>query len=204
MEPAIIDPDEQELQQHFKDRFTELPKPVQSAIKSVDIPKRLRELAQKNQLHLDQWELLETEVNLILYGFQPAEKLEENIKIEVGVSEEAARALADDISATVFESVRAALESATANTSKESGDENPRPLSPALAPSLTSEEGDNSVAVPTASPTPATLMLAPSTPPAPPPQGAAVRAPLSESSPTREKSHERQNPEGDPYREQIT
>ena len=58
MEPEIhADAEAQKLKEIFEERFKELPAPVQRAITSADLEKRLRELATSYKLHLDQWDL---------------------------------------------------------------------------------------------------------------------------------------------------
>ena len=66
---------------------------VQDAITSADVEKHLRELANIQKLHLDQWDLLENEVMLTLLGLQPIEDLQKNIKDSVEVTDEVAKAL---------------------------------------------------------------------------------------------------------------
>ena len=100
----------QDLQAILKERFAELPPPVQKAIMSEDVQKHLRELAATNKLHLDQWEKLENEVMMTLFGVNPFDELQANIKKEVGVSDEVARTLTADISRVVFEPIRQELE----------------------------------------------------------------------------------------------
>ena len=94
----------------LQERFVQLPKVVQDAIRSADVEKRMRELAENNKLHLDQWQTLENEVMLALLGFQPTEDLAKNIESQVGVTPEVAKSLAGNISKTVFEPIREELE----------------------------------------------------------------------------------------------
>ena len=102
--------EDKELNNRLQERLKQLPKVVQEAIKSADVEKRLRGLADTHKLHIDQWQTLENEVMLTLLGFQPVEDLQQNIKSEVGVSDEVATALATDISKGVFEPIRQELE----------------------------------------------------------------------------------------------
>src|SRR3989338_9801281 len=101
---------DQNIQEAMKNRFAELPAPVQKAITSTDIQKRLRELADEHKLHLDQWEILENEVLMALFGITPMDELQSAIQKEVGVSAEVAATLAGDISRIVFEPIRQELE----------------------------------------------------------------------------------------------
>ena len=97
---------ETELENTLKERFAKLPKVVQDAIMSADVEKHMRELAETHKLHLDQWQTLENEVMLALLGVQKAEDLEKNIKSEVGVPDDIAKALTENISKIVFEPIR--------------------------------------------------------------------------------------------------
>ncbi|PIR82537.1 hypothetical protein COU20_01930 [Candidatus Kaiserbacteria bacterium CG10_big_fil_rev_8_21_14_0_10_59_10] len=99
-----------ELQQLIRERYDALPLPVRKAIASADVQQNLRKLAEAHKLHFDQWETLETEVQLTLLGVQQAKDLIDNIQSEVGVDRETAEALAAAISESVFEPIREELE----------------------------------------------------------------------------------------------
>lgn len=182
----------QELKQSLAARFKELPKVVQDSITSADVEKHLRELADTNKLHLDQWELLENDVMLTLLGVHRPEELAENLKNDLGVTDELARTLAADISEIVFEPIRAELE---------------RELAPSEQRTVDSEqEGagggiEEATREHMAAEQPAAV--APATPPPAAPEGKVVRAPISESYQAQEPSHARKVIAGDPYREQI-
>jgi len=198
----------------LKEQFAKLPKVVQDAILSANVEKQLRSLADKHKLHLDQWGALENEVQLTLLGIQPTENLAKNIKAEIGATDEVAEALAADISEAVFEPIRQQLE-------RELGNEN------AVAEKTTDMEAlrtqtlgkspGQSVPTSTATPVPSSAVApvipqsepiipksAPviaATPPAPPPQGTAVRAAISEVYKAGESSAARKAVHDDPYRE---
>lgn len=176
-----------EFKELIKKRFGQLPRVVQEAIVSADVEKHLRELAETHKLHLDQWELLENEVQMTLLGIQPADKLTENIEKEVGVSNEIAKILAESISKIVFEPIRQELERQLEHP--EAKAEEVSGVEAARAQVLGGEER------PVAPP------VLPATPPAPPPAGKAVRAPVSEAYKAGEPSSARKAIEDDPYRE---
>src|SRR3990167_1493668 len=108
--PAEQNDDEKGFREKMQARFLQLPKALQNAITSADVEKKLRGLSETHKLHLDQWQKLENEVMLALLGFQPVENLETNIKNEVGIADEEAKALAVDIADTIFEPIREELE----------------------------------------------------------------------------------------------
>jgi|CXWL01.1.fsa_nt_gi hypothetical protein len=92
------------------ERFSQLPEAVKNAITSADVSERLRKLSDTNDLHLDQWQELETEVMLTLMGIKPVSALEQNIKTHVKVSNDVAAKLAQEISTVVFAPVREEME----------------------------------------------------------------------------------------------
>ncbi len=203
----MADQDQKELAEEFQRRFAGLPKVVQDAITSADVEKRMRELAEKNKLHLDQWVGLENEVMLALYGFQPAEDLQKNIKSELGISDETSSALASEVSRIVFEPIREELERELehpeAKEKEVSGVEAAREevLGQGTRDAI---EMPPSVQLATTPPTPPVAQgtpVAPATPPPPPPTEKAVRAPMSAAYQAGEPSTARKNVHDDPYRE---
>ncbi len=191
MEPDK-DKDKMEIADQLKERFLQLPQPLRKAIISADVEDRLRKLSESHKLHLDLWQKLENEVMLALLGFQPVEKLEENIKNEVGVPAETASALAEDIAEKIFLPIREELERELPPPETVGGEG--IVAADAVLPILNTE-----YRIPNTSPPPI-----PSTPPPPPKTERAVRAPVSESYSSQTPSHERKSVEGDPYREAVS
>ena len=187
-----------EFEGKLQERFEQLPKVVQSAISSAEVEKHLRELATTHKLHVDQWQSLENEVMLALFGFQPIEDLQANIKKEVGVSDEVAAALAADISTVVFEPIRQELERGLehpeAKTASVSDVEAARIQVLGQAPTA-----NESIAIKL--PEPARPSVAPGTPPQPPPETKVERGPASGAYKPGEMSIARKVVEDDPYRE---
>ena len=173
-----------ELNQQLAERFKQLPKVVQDAIQSADVEKRMRQLADTQKLHLDQWEALENEVMLALLGFQPVADLEKNIKSEVNVTDEVAKTLTESISKIVFEPIRGELERHLEH-----------PEAKAESVSVVEQAGKQAIQSETA---PA---VAPATPPAAPNQQKVERAPVSETYKPGQASSERKDIHSDPYRE---
>lgn len=185
------DQDEKKLDEQFQQRFAELPKPVQDAITSADIEKRLRALSETHKLHLDQWQTLENEVMLALLGFSPMEELAENIRTEVGTDETTASALALDISKIVFEPVRQELERVL---------EHPA----AKAESVSDVDAVRTEMLATHPPSTSSSLpppVRPATPPPSAPTQKAERGPASGDYKSGEPSHERKSIVDDPYRE---
>lgn len=101
---------EHEMHELLAEHLAQLPRVVRQAIASADLEKRLRDLATTEKLHIDQWQKLENEVTLTLLGLQPIESLVENIRINVGVSADVARTLAERTNELVFIPIRQELE----------------------------------------------------------------------------------------------
>ncbi len=176
-----MDVNERDFDAKLAERFDRLPKVVQDAITSANVEAHLRALAEKQRLHLDQWEKLENEVMLALLGFQPVDELAKNIQNEVRVDHQIAMDLAADISKIVFEPIREELERGLAHPQ-------------AKAEEVSAVEAVGAQALAQAAPQPAT-------PPAPGPEKQAVRAPISENYRAGETSSSRASVHDDPYRE---
>lgn len=103
-------PSQPNTQEVLKAYFETLPEPVQNAILSNDLEKNLRSLAQTHKLHLDQWQVLESEVMFALLGVKPVEGLSSVIQTSLSLSAPEAAALTADISRAVFEPIREEME----------------------------------------------------------------------------------------------
>ena len=189
--------DQQQEQFHtmLKERFALLPKVVQDAIMSTHVEQHLRELSNTHKLHLDQWEKLENEVQLTLLGINEAEELEQNVRREVGVPEDVARILANDIAHTVFEPIREELERQLPS---------PEALETKASDSPRSEiQPGTDMPVPATPPTVSLSSVLPATPPQTVVVEKVERTPPPETYAPKTPSHERKEVKGDPYREQI-
>ncbi|OGG74185.1 hypothetical protein A3A40_02190 [Candidatus Kaiserbacteria bacterium RIFCSPLOWO2_01_FULL_54_20] len=191
---------DQNIQEAMKNRFAELPAPVQKAITSTDIQKRLRELADEHKLHLDQWEILENEVLMALFGITPVDELQSAIQKEVGVSAEVAAVLAADVSRVVFEPIRQELERELehpeAKEKEVSGVDATRTQVLSAQQTVNSEQRKEET-TPVLQPVP----VVPATPPPPPPTEKAIRMPASGAYVPGETSVARKDIHDDPYRE---
>ena len=182
--------EDKELDDILKERLQELPKAVRDSITSVEVEKKLQELAEHHKLHLDKWDALENEVMLTLIGLEPIAKLAENIKNELDVSQETANALTEDISTAIFVPIREELQR-----------ELPPEETAGVDADVVSDTHDTPYTIPDTISSPPPPI--PSTPPPPPKTERAVRAPISESYMSQTPSHERKAIDGDPYRESI-
>lgn len=186
----MIMTDKTDIQTTLKERFAELPKVVQNAITSADVRKRMRELADTHKLHLDQWETLENEVMMTLFGVLPVDELQTNIQKQVGVSKEMAKELTENISKIVFEPIREELERELEHPDAKAAEVSS--VEAARTQILGEQVPGSRFQVPA---------VAPATPPAAPPVGKIERAPISAAYKAGEPSTARKSIEDDPYRE---
>lgn len=193
MESDTNNPD---LDTALQERFASLPKVVQEAITSADVQKHMRDLAEGHKLHVDQWQVLENNVMLTLLGFQPVAELTQHLQRDLGVTEELAVELASSISEHVFSPIRGEMERVLDHPS--ATEEAVSDVDAVRAQEMNAAQSGEAPTVAT----PATLPVAPATPPAQPPEGKAVRAQITTTY-ANAASHERKSIEGDPYREQL-
>jgi hypothetical protein len=189
-----------DLNAQIQERFKELPPVVQNAVTSADIQKHLRELADVEKLHVDQWQLLENNVMLTLLGFQEVTTLPENLQEDLGITVEQARKLTEEISRIVFEPVRQELERNLEHP--EAHQKEKTDVAEARSRLLESSAARNvpnpaSMPEPIAAPAP----IAAATPPAAAPVQKVVRAPASGAYKPGEASTARKDVRDDPYRE---
>jgi hypothetical protein len=166
------------------ERFKALPPVIQKAITSSDVEKNLRSMADRQKLHVDQWQALENEVMFALLGFKPVADLENNLVKSVGVTADIARALALDVNRVVFEPIRQELER-----------ELQHPQAQQATVSGTEAVETQALAQESAAAAPAP------TPPSPKPDATAARAPASGAYKPGETSAQRKSVTDDPYRE---
>jgi len=187
--------DQQNLKEVLKERFKQLAPPVQRAIVSEDVAKNLRQLAETHKLHLDQWEALENEVQMALFGISPIDELQQAIEREVKVPSEIAAALTADVSRIVFEPIRQELERELEHPAAQ--EKQVSDVEAARSQLLETSAARNAAA--SAAPV---APVVPATPPPPPPTEKAVRSlPASGAYKPGEASAARKDVHDDPYRE---
>jgi len=106
--------DQEKISEHsiIQERFAELPATVQQAVTDASVEQKLRALSAKYKLHLDQWVLLENEILLTLLGLEDPEDMAKNVAKEVGIKEELAQQLVNDIALEVFKPIREHMQGA--------------------------------------------------------------------------------------------
>ncbi|MAZ67269.1 hypothetical protein CL652_00670 [bacterium] len=96
----------------IEERFAELPESVQQAVTDASVEKKLRALAAKYKLHLDQWVLLENEIMLTLLGLEEPENMAANVAKEVQIKNDVAQKLVNDIALEIFKPIREHMQEA--------------------------------------------------------------------------------------------
>lgn len=99
----------QESNKIIIERFKVLPKSIQDALLSADLPEKLTKITEKYHLRVDQAGALETETHLVMLGLEPPADFAKNVEKEVGISAEVTRRIADDVRADIFLSIRESL-----------------------------------------------------------------------------------------------
>ena len=192
-----IPPGKNDFAEQVQERFKSLPPVVQRAITSADVEKRMRSLAERQKLHIDQWELLENEVMLTLLNIEPMSALDTNIEKEVGVPHEQAISLVADINELIFKPIREELERSLGHP--QAKDEELSDVEK-LRQATLKEEGAVAPPPPQLTPAPPTQ---PGTPPAPKPDAKVVRGPATGAYKPGEASSARSGITDDPYRETV-
>lgn len=86
-----------------------LPDEIQDMIFDPSIGEKIQAIGKKNNLHVDQVGILMAETNLVMIGLTHPDQFIPRIKEGLSIADEAARAIADDISAQVVMGVRLKL-----------------------------------------------------------------------------------------------
>lgn len=177
----MIDTDTNDIEHVLQERFAELPESVQQAITDASVEEKLRNLAEKHKLHLDQWVLLEREIMLTLLGIEDPEDMVKNIAESVRTDKDTAQQLVNDIAVEVFQPVREQMQRELDETPEEQGAAPAAPRSNASRDSVPAEPADDTGKQEEEKKRPS---------------DAATYRPG-------EKSTERRDVQGDPYREPI-
>lgn len=96
-------------EQILNDRFEQLPEDVRKAIIATPWKERLSQISDKHNLHIDQAGRLGEETVIVMFGLEHPDNLIPNIAKHIGVSEEKAEAIAEDLNREIFLKVRESL-----------------------------------------------------------------------------------------------
>ncbi|MEX0652173.1 MAG: hypothetical protein WD509_01275 [Candidatus Paceibacterota bacterium] len=97
----------------LKEQFKKLPPKLQEAITSTEIAEKLRAIAQKHRLHIDQGQILENETYMVLLGIEQAGAYEKNLQKELTIPTEVAQKIYTDVAKDIFLVIRDTLKEAT-------------------------------------------------------------------------------------------
>jgi hypothetical protein len=86
-----------------------IPKELRDAISSVDYAEKLQTIVRNNKLMIDQAGKLEQETTLVLLGLEPLDDYINNLKKNIGLSDEQTTTVAHDINELIFKNVRESL-----------------------------------------------------------------------------------------------
>ena len=183
-----------DVQQIIAEQFDSLPEVVRHAVKSGDMQDKFRGMAQKYQIHIDQWQQIENLIMLTILGLSKTDELVGKIVSETNIGRERAEAVVDDIAISIFKPIREELE-------RELGHPSAHEEQISDVEKVRDEVLSEAKVVPlvtqTSEPTP-------STPPPPPPTQKVERGPASGAYKPGETSAARKGLPGvmdDPYRE---
>lgn len=98
-----------DIEKQIEARLAELPEDVRNAVLSADLPAQLQEIGRRNNLHIDQIGKLQDETMLVMLGFFGLDQFDEQLTEQLGISPEAATALAQDVSTTIFVPIRESM-----------------------------------------------------------------------------------------------
>ena len=98
-----------EVKKIIGESYKRLPFDLKKAIVSNETRQRLQAVVERHQLYSDQTDDLEMETALVMLGLRPPADFITNVKNALNVSEEKARAIAEDINTEIFRPVRESL-----------------------------------------------------------------------------------------------
>lgn len=93
----------------IKEQISKLPKIVKDAISSANLGDKIKKIANKNMLHIDQAGILINETMFVMLGLEPIEDYKENIRRELNISRDRAQTITAEIDKEIFVSVREAM-----------------------------------------------------------------------------------------------
>jgi restriction endonuclease len=91
-------------------RMKSLPKDLQLAMASVDVANAIQDIADKNDLMLDQASDLTDEVGYVMMGLSSADKFVDTLVKKLGVKREVAIKIATEVNTEIFDSIRSSLQ----------------------------------------------------------------------------------------------
>ncbi len=90
----------------IEEQFQKLPEEVQYALTSPHITEKIKEIAEKNGLLLDQMEALYDITSYVMLGLLPSDRYTSTLAREMNISEKQAKIITDEINNEVFLEIR--------------------------------------------------------------------------------------------------
>lgn len=95
--------------EQLKEKFDQLPPQMQEAISSPEMLDAVKSIAQKHNLMIDQTGELVDQIVLIMLGLARSANFVSDASRRLSISEEQAKAIATDINAEIFDTLKAAM-----------------------------------------------------------------------------------------------
>lgn len=98
-----------DTQKIIQEQFKTLPKTLQDAILTADLPGKMKMISEKHKLHIDKAAIFENETMLIMLGLENHTDYADNLKKEMGISDEVAQEITKDVNDQIFLPIRESL-----------------------------------------------------------------------------------------------
>ena len=116
-----------------EERFKTLPKEIQSLLYSDEMLVVVKKIGDKNQLHIDQVGILETEIGQVMLGFIDNKDFPFELMENLHIERVQADAIAQDVSDMLFSKIRESMKQVAGATNENTG-ELPTPAIDASVP----------------------------------------------------------------------
>lgn len=136
-----------DMPEEYHDKFSALPEDVKEAISSVNSAEKIRQVASKHKLHIDQVGELGTQTGLVMLGVLPPRDFVKAIVDKLQVTPEVARAIAADINTEIFNQIRESLKKIHHLDFSGEGSAAPTPIKEAPPASMFATKTSEAVAI---------------------------------------------------------
>lgn len=98
-----------DINQTIKDRLNQLPEDIQQAITSNDLGSKFDQIAQKNNLHIDQNGNLQTETLLVMLGLENSSDYIDNLQSSLEINRNEAIQISNDVNELILKPIKESL-----------------------------------------------------------------------------------------------
>lgn len=95
--------------EQFLEEYKKLPEDLKKAIFSVEMTEAIKRIGEKYQLHIDKIGALGNETGMVMLGVTRPKDFVSNLSARLGVSNDTARNIAEEINQQIFSKVRESL-----------------------------------------------------------------------------------------------